>query len=42
MKEQRFLRQRDAPMYLGMSEPIFNKKVRPYVTVMREGRAVFL
>ena len=37
----RFIRQRDAPKYLGMSEPTFNETVRPYITVMKEGRAIF-
>ena len=37
----RFLRQRDAPNYLGMSEPKFNKLVRPDVNVIKEGRAIF-
>ena len=41
MVTPRFIRQRDAPKYLGMSEPTFNKLVRPYVTVIREGRAIF-
>jgi integrase len=37
----RFIRQRNAPQYLGLSEPIFNKEVRPYVTIIRMGRAIF-
>lgn len=37
----RLIRQRDAPKYLGMSEPMFNKIVRPYVPVVKIGRAIF-
>jgi hypothetical protein len=37
----RLLRQRDAPAYLGMSEPTFNRIVRPHVTVIYEGLAIF-
>ena len=39
----RLLRQATAPAYLGMSEPEFNQRVRPYVTEIKAegGRAVF-
>jgi hypothetical protein len=37
----RLIRQRDAPKYLAMSEPKFNKLVRPYVTELKIGRAIF-
>ena len=37
----RLIRQRDAPKYLAMSEPKFNQIVRPYVTVVKIGRAIF-
>ncbi|OQW79306.1 MAG: hypothetical protein BVN35_02065 [Proteobacteria bacterium ST_bin11] len=37
----KLIRQRDAPAYLGMSEPIFNEMVRPYVTEISMGRSVF-
>jgi len=40
MVTPRFLRQRDAPKYLGMSEPTFNKIVRPHVVVVNMGRAI--
>jgi hypothetical protein len=38
--QPRFIRQKDAPAYLGMSVPVFNKMVRPYVTQIPNGRAV--
>jgi len=31
----RIIRQRDAPACLGMSEPEFNERVRPFVTVIK-------
>ena len=37
----RLIRQRDAPKYLAMSEPKFNQIVRPYVTEVKCGRAIF-
>jgi hypothetical protein len=39
--ESRLIRQTRAPDYLDMSEPEFNKIVRPYVTEIRKGRAVY-
>jgi hypothetical protein len=37
---QRFLRQSEAPEYLGFSEPKFNELVRPHVMVITHGRMV--
>ena len=39
--QPRLLRQCDAPKYLGMSEATFNKIVRPCITTIRYGRAIF-
>ena len=36
----KLIRQRDAPSYLSISEPYFNQNVRPYLTEIRQGRAI--
>ena len=36
----KLIRQRDAPSYLSISEPFFNQNVRPYLTEIRQGRAI--
>jgi predicted DNA-binding transcriptional regulator AlpA len=41
LMEVRLLRHNQAYKYLGMSEAYFNEKVRPYLTEIKQGRAVW-